>query len=170
MQEGKLMKDSKAKATALLRQFQSVFTKDLSTCMPSINKSYNCSLPPLQITTDGVLKLLQNIKVNKSCGPDNIPNIMLKECAVQLAPALSEIFQLSLDSGELPTDWLQANVTPVFKNGDVHQPSNYRPISLTSVTCKLLEHIICKHLLDQGSNGSAHLAHPLRIVQNPLFT
>ncbi|XP_071480876.1 uncharacterized protein [Diadema antillarum] len=164
MLEGNLVKDSRTKATTLLQQFTSVFTRDQTNRMPSIEKSYNCSLPPLQITADGVLKLLQNINIHKACGPDNIPTIILKQCATELAPALSEIFQLSLDTGVLPTDWLQANVTPVFKTGDVHQSANYRPISKTSVTCKLLEHIICKHLLDylEENNILTHLNHGFR--------
>ena len=43
---------------------------------------------------------------------------------------------------------MNANVSPVFKKGDVHLAENYRPVSLTSVSCKLLEHVICKHLLN----------------------
>ena len=57
------------------------------------------------------------------------------------------IFQLSIDTGELPEDWTNANISPVFKKGDVHPAENYRPVSLTSV-CKLLEHVICRHLLN----------------------
>jgi hypothetical protein len=60
---------------------------------------------------------------------------------------MTKIFQKSIDCGELTDDWLNANVAPVYKKGDVHKAENYRPVSLTSVTCKLLEHIICKHIL-----------------------
>ena len=52
------------------------------------------------------------------------------------------LFQLSLDQGEIPTDWKEALVVLIFKKGDKHQASNYRPVFLTSITCKLLEHII----------------------------
>ena len=45
-------------------------------------------------------------------------------------------------------DWRNANIAPVFKKGDKHLPENYRPVSLTCVASKLLEHIICRHLLD----------------------
>jgi hypothetical protein len=48
---------------------------------------------------------------------------------------------------ELPDDLLSEKVAPVCKQADVHQAENYRPVSLTSVTCKLQEHIICKHIL-----------------------
>ena len=80
-------------------------------------------------------------------GPDQIPIIVLKTCAKTLAPGMTKIFQKSIDYGELPDDWLNANVAPVYKKGDVHKAENYRPVSLTSVTCKLLEHILCKHIL-----------------------
>lgn len=72
--------------------------------------------------------------------------MVLKTCADQIAPALHAIFQRSLDSGSLPTDWRQANISCVFKKGDRHNPANYRPISLTSIPCKLLEHIVCRHI------------------------
>ena len=93
-------------------------------------------------------KLLNNINTSKAQGPDNISNTVLKNCASQLSPALATIFQCSIDSGKLPSDWLNANVSPVFKKGDSHLAENYRPVSLTCVSCKLLEHIVCKHLLD----------------------
>ena len=73
---------------------------------------------------------------------------MLKTCADQLTLAMCSIFQISINTGKLPNDWLNANVSPMFKKGDVHLPENYRSVSLTCVSCKLLEHIICKHILD----------------------
>ena len=101
-----------------------------------------------KITVEGVHKLLLNINTKKASGPDEIPNHILKSCAKELAPAIASIFQQSLDTGELPTDWQNANISPIFKKGNKHQPSNYRPVSLTSVWCKTLEHIICKNILN----------------------
>ena len=70
------------------------------------------------------------------------------------APAVRCLFQLSLDSGTLPDDWTNANVSPIFKKGDRHRAENYRPVSMTSVTSKLLEHIVCRaimhHLEENG--------------------
>ena len=48
--------------------------------------------------------------------------------------------QASIDTGELPKDWRSANISSIFKKGDKHLPENYRPVSFTSVTCKILEH------------------------------
>jgi hypothetical protein len=63
---------------------------------------------------------------------------------------LATIFNKSLRTGAVPADWREANVTPIFKKGNRTAPENYRPVSLTSVCCKLLESIIkdnvMKHL------------------------
>ena len=134
---GQLLSDSKDKAQILVEQFQSVFTKhdDTISLLPEVKKKARRPIPPLNITVKGVEKLLKNINTSKANGPDNISNIMLKTCATQIAPALQTIFQRSIDSGKLPTDWLNANVAPLFKKGDVHSPENYRPVSLTCVSC-----------------------------------
>jgi hypothetical protein len=54
---------------------------------------------------------------SKASGPDNIPNWILKECAIHLAPILKTILQCSLDTGELPKDWRDANISSIFKKG-----------------------------------------------------
>ena len=64
----------------------------------------------------------------------------------ELAPVLTEIFKQSLSTGDLPSVWRQANVTPVFKKGNKNLAENYRPVSLTCVTCKIFEHILCSHI------------------------
>ena len=85
---------------------------------------------------------------NSSAGPDGIPPLVLKECAGELAPTLHKIFRESIDTGKLPLDWKTAEIIPIFKKGSKVYPSNYRPISLTSSTCKVLERIIANELLN----------------------
>jgi len=58
---------------------------------------------------------LESIDVKKATGPDNVPGQILKLCSAELAPVLTVIFNQSLNTGELPNDWLIANITPVFK-------------------------------------------------------
>ena len=58
------------------------------------------------------------------------------------------IFTQSLQTGQIPSKWSTANVLRVFKKGQTCLPGNYRPISLTCVPCKLMEHIICHHIRD----------------------
>ena len=72
---------------------------------------------------------------------------MLQETARATSVPLEKIFKLSLDSGECPDDWRSANVTPIYKKGDRTDPGNYRPVSLTSQVCKVLESIVRKHIL-----------------------
>ena len=64
-----------------------------------------------------------------------------------ITPVLLFIFTQSLCTGELPTEWTQANVAPILTKGSKLQAVNYRPVYLTCITCKLFEHIICKHIL-----------------------
>ena len=145
-ENGRLFSEASKKANILLNQFKSVFTIDDSSFnLTAKNQVPNCK--PITIDTKGVAKLLKNLQPHKASGPDCIPNTVLKTCADNIAPILTIIFQKSLDSGSLPTDWLIANISSAFKKGDRHAPENYRPISLTSVSCKILEHIICRHLL-----------------------
>ena len=79
---------------------------------------------------------------SKSAGPDDIPSHVLKLCAAEVSPFLQFIFTQSLNEGTLPSDWLKANITPIHKKGNFSVPANCRVISLTSVCCKVMEHII----------------------------
>ena len=140
-----LLNESTDKASILINQFRSVFTRE-SGPPPNLPQTYP-SIPNLEITVNGVCRLLKNINIHKAVGPDSIPNIILKTCADEISPGLTHIFKISIAQGKLPQDWLNANVSPVFKKGNRHLAENYRPVSLTSVSCKILEHIICRHLL-----------------------
>lgn len=90
-------------------------------------------MDPVIVTYNGVLKLLQNVKVNSSGGPDGIPNYVLHACCETIAHFLVTLFSKSIASGDLPEDWKIANVAPIHKSGPKSNPENYRPISLTSV-------------------------------------
>ena len=102
-----------------------------------------------------VEKFMTAINASKSDGPDNMQNMFLKNCAQSLCVPFSIIFQLSLITGVIPSDWKHAIVTPIFKNkGSKSDPLQYRPISITSAVGKLLERIINaalrRHLLDNN--------------------
>ena len=101
-----------------------------------------------EITVDpkGVLKLLNGLKVHKAPGPDGLSARVLKECSSEIAPILAYIYNESLAQGNVPDDWRQANVAPVFKKGEKYDPANYRPVSLTCICCKTLEHIIVSNI------------------------
>ena len=110
------------------------------------------SIPPISINADGIKQLLDSLDVQKSTGSDCIPARLLKELSSEFAPALTHIFQASLQQGHIPTEWKKANVIPIFKKGNCSTPSNYRPVSLTSICCKQLEHIIYSHVFSHLDN------------------
>ena len=143
---GLLKSEPAQKAEILVSKFEEVFTQPLESNLDAQQQIYP-DIPDLSISKQGVEKLLNDINVNKANGPDDLPNIILKKCASEIAPFLTMLFQTSINTGILPIDWRSANVTGVFKKGDRHDANNYRPVSLTSVTCKLLEHIVHKHLI-----------------------
>ena len=105
-------------------------------------------MPDITIHVEGVSKLLKKLNPNKATGPDGISTRILQLTAEELAPALCIIFQKSLDTGEIPKSWLQTNISPIFKKGDRTLASNYRPVSLTSVCSKILEHIVHSNIMN----------------------
>ena len=128
------------------QQFQQNFSNEDTTAIPFFHPRFP-KMPDITVTCEGVQKLLAGLKITKSAGPDNLHPYVLKESAGAVAPILKHIFQKSLDTGHLPRDWCIANICPIFKKGDRSNAGNYRPISLTSVACKLLEHFVCSNLM-----------------------
>ena len=105
------------------------------------------SIQNLEFTTYGIQLLLERLEPTKAPGPDQIPTKVIKLCANAIAPVLQIIYTQSLEQATVPQEWLSANITPVFKKGNRSTPANYRPISLTSVLCKVMEHIIFHHIM-----------------------
>ena len=103
-------------------------------------------MPNIVIGLEGVIKLLANLKPDKAAGPDKIKPILLRELKLEVAPILKIIFQKTLISGCIPKDWKTAIVSPLYKKGDKNNPANYRPISLTCILCKCMEHIIASNI------------------------
>ena len=96
----------------------------------------------------------------KAPGPDHIPTKVIKLCANVIAPVLQIIYSQSLKYATLPQDWLSADITPVFKKGNRSTAANYRPISLMSVLCKVMEHIIFHHIMSYFT--SLNILNPLQ--------
>ena len=145
--------DPISKANILNKQFESVFSPrqplSLKHLCSRLISSPQTTMDNIKVTPEGVDKLLQGLSPHKASGPDEIspsPRI-LKELHLEIAPVLCHIFNISLDTGTVPDDWKKATVAPVFKKGLKSKPSNYRPISLTCITSKLLEHIIVSNLM-----------------------
>ena len=137
-----MITDSSARAHLLNDYFSSIFVKENLDFMPNIPNLTIPEMEPIHIQQDGVKRLLENLEISKATGPDGIPSRFLKDFSDAVAPPLTIIFKATLHQGCLPSEWKHATVVPVFKKGDRHLVSNYRPISLTCICCKVLEHII----------------------------
>jgi len=129
------------KAQCLNNYFSSVFTVEKDGSIP-ISTSLYPDMPDIQVTTPGVLKQLSQLDVRKSMGPDGISPRILKETSHEVAPILTFMFNQTLSSGVVPQDWCLANTFALHRKGPKDLSENYRPISLTSICSKVLEHIV----------------------------
>ena len=151
-----LIKPDKSKATTDLEkaevlnsQFSSVFTsEDLSNlpALPEVNILQ--TLDSITITHASIIKKLKNLRSDKAPGPDGVHPHLLKTLANTFAPILSMIFSISLESQELPSVWKTGIITALFKKGKKSQAQNYRPVSLTSIPCKILESFIVDNIIN----------------------
>ena len=90
-------------------------------------------------------EILHNLNPNKSPGPDNFHPRFLKLVSKSIAKPVYLLFNLTLSEGKLPNDFKLAEVRPIFKKGDKSQAGNYRPVSLTSILCKVMETVVKNH-------------------------
>ena len=126
--------------------FSSVYVQENSDSMPYFpTKSLN-QINALLITEGDLLQKLSQLNISKTTGPDKIHAWILKEGRFGLCKPLLMLFNLSLKCGILPTGWKQAFVTPIFKKGSWYDPNNYRPVSLTSQVCKVLESLVSERM------------------------
>ena len=145
---GVLTDSTQLKANILNRQFEKAFTTETSDIpIPDKGPSPHPTMSNINITDKGITKLLQNINPSKATGPDDISGRVLKELSSELTTSIKFLFQQSLNLGQVPADWKHANVCPIYKKGDKHNPINYRPVSLTCILSKLCEHIISSNIM-----------------------
>lgn len=142
------IEDNKAKANVLAKYFSDVFTVERGEVPTLENRLITYELEPLNIDESMVRTLLKGLKTNKAPGPDQISPWILKELADSIAMPLTLLFSYSLRCGVVPDEWKRASVSPIFKKGDKSEAGNYRPVSLTSVVCKILETVVRDHLVN----------------------
>ena len=146
---------SKDKANVLNDFFSSVFTREDRSYIPDFPRaSYNVPIADMSITIEDVRKKLDALNPNKATGPDEIPPRLLKELAAVLAGPIAIIMNKSIQEGNLPSIWKKANVVPIFKKGKKNMSGNYRPVSLTSVTCKILEGLVRQKLVEHLTDNN----------------
>ena len=121
-------------------QFTDVFNKNEHTQVPLLDRSAPF-MSDIVVSKDGVITLLNGLNPSKALRPEELHPRALKELAIELGPVFAHIFQQSIDTGEIPKEW------SLFKKSDRSLACNYRPVSLTCVPSKLLEHIVCSNIM-----------------------
>ena len=143
---GHLTDDPIEMAEAFAEAFESIYVGGHPDPHQAPHQAADSFMLPIEISVDRVLAVLKSLDASSAAGPDNLHPLLLRSCADSLAYPLSLIFSRSLRDHCLPAIWKTSTVIPIFKKGTRYNPLNYRPISLTAVTCKCLERIICQHL------------------------
>ncbi|KAI5641124.1 reverse transcriptase (RNA-dependent DNA polymerase) domain-containing protein [Phthorimaea operculella] len=141
--QGQTVTCAKDIAEAFADQFEGVFQMEPSGPLPILDPSLRIEPSITELTSTKVEQAIKELKTDSSPGPDVIPAILLQKC--KLTDALVHIMQTSYETGMLPLLWKTETVTPIFKRRQIG-PCYYRPISLTSVICKVMEKLTVKHI------------------------
>ena len=148
-EHGDFTMNDQEKAELLNKTFHSVFTKDDGNKLDLDCKvKSNHILTNIIIDPQMVSKALSNLCPKKSQTPDKLPCYVIKKIGKSITGFLCLLYNLSIQTNQIPSQWKTAIITPVFKKGSRNRAINYRPISLTSAICRILEHILHAHLLN----------------------
>ena len=147
-QTGDYITDDLHKAEMFNDYFQSVFLQDKGQKLNLRCKvKSDETLDEIVISQNAILKILSELNPKKSSTPEAIPSFVLKKIGTSISKFLYILFNASLQSGVIPHQWKTALIVPVFKKGSRYSVNNYRPISLTSSICRILERILCDIIL-----------------------
>ena len=113
------------------------FVPELKTCS---------SISEIEIPAYAIYEKLKKMRPKLSYGADGIPSIFYQKLALVLSYPLSLVFQSSLSSGVLPAIWKQSVVVPIHKKNAKNRVENYRPISLTCVSCRIMESFLVNRI------------------------
>ena len=140
--------NSKVKANILNEYFASVFTKEPNGDFCELEQGNIDEQSQIYIRKLEVKKLLNELKTCKSQGPDGLHPRLLHELANEIYLPLSIIFEASMKSIKIPKQWKIARVSAIHKKGNRKLASNYRPVSITSIVCRVLETIIRNFMVE----------------------
>ena len=140
---------SKEKAETLNEFFSSVFTDEQLDNIPEERYEFLGNyLRTFVISQERVEAKLAKLNPSKTPGPDKWHPLLLRSIADLISLPLSILFQKSLNEGILPGEWLKACITAIHKKGDKAVANNYRPVSMTSIICKVMESIVRDELVE----------------------
>jgi len=148
-EDGSMTDDCGEKAHIFNNFFATVFTQD-NGCTPELPRrvGVDTCLTSVTFTPTIVRRTICKLKPTLSSGVDGISNFFLKNCADSLCLPLCHIFDTSFKNKEIPEQWRTAIIVPIHKKGVTSDPNNYRPISLTSTSCRVMERVINNEILD----------------------
>jgi len=106
----------------------------------------------LKFTTTEVLEQLQRLDTRKAPGPANLSAKILKEASLDLFEVITHLFNGCIRPNIIPNQWKEANIAPVLKVARPTKASDYRPISLTSTLCKIMERLLAKIIIEKTKN------------------
>jgi len=143
---GYLISNATTKATVLNDFFCSVFTKEgiSNVPIPDLYNKIRCTdrLEDITIKPESIAAKLEKLRSDKAAGDDNLLPRLLKALSAEIAVPVLIVFRKSVNISCIPRDWRTANVTPICKKGKRCQAENYRPVSLTSQICKVVESVL----------------------------
>ncbi|MCP4652635.1 MAG: hypothetical protein GY858_04545, partial [Candidatus Omnitrophica bacterium] len=146
---GKVFVSAEERATLINDYFASVFVHDDGNLPSLLFPESVKTISTIDFSPELVYAYLCLLPSKTSSGPDGIPTIFLKCLCLVMAEPLSLIFKISFSSSQLPSDWLAADVVPIYKKkGNPSSHTSYRPISLTSNPGKVDETMICDIIAD----------------------
>nr|CAI5837953.1 unnamed protein product [Callosobruchus analis] len=129
-------------------------TVDFQGNTPATTFNVNSRMAEVKFQHRDIRNVLQNLNTNKASGPDQIPAIVLKRCAVELTPILCKLFKVSYEQGVFPATWKIGCVQPIPKKGKKTDPNNYRPMTLLHIMSKVMETVINIQLLNYLDNNN----------------
>ena len=139
--DGVLYEKEEEISELLNTSFQSVFTRETEFVEPEAMNEVP-KMGEIKVEVEEIEKYLRDLDCRKATGPDEVSGWVLKECREHLVVPIHHIIASSISTGEVPEEWKRANIVPLFKSGCKEDPLNYRPVSLTSIVCKICEKVI----------------------------
>jgi hypothetical protein len=164
---GKRISLDTEKVSGFLNEFKREFSEDNGALpiLPDLHINH-----PINVTLDfspnNVKKYILSSNKTASPGPDGLPGCFWHSFSSSICYPLSAIFKLSFATGTLPSCWKLSNISPIFKKGDPTLFSNYRPVVLTNIACKVMESIIYDSIMNHLHINSLLSPHQQGFLRN----
>ena len=152
--DGSLISNTMDKANIIANEYENIhmqnremgdkfFNDIVESEVNSFHSASDTTSEPLLTDANEIHYILKNFKNKKSCGPDNIPNIVLKKLPSVACEILAKLINLMLSTGYYPKAWKVAHVIPIPKPGKpANEAKNLRPISLLNNLSKIFEKVL----------------------------